>query len=236
MDTSLIYGIGGVAIGMLLGWLIASLRVQQTNAQHETELRLLEQALQQAQQETAARQETLQRHEQQLRIAAGEALSFTQSDVQLRGHAVEARIYAEDPARDFLPTGGKVLAVHHGSGNRVRFDTGIYADMVVGSDYDPMLAKVIAHGADLRQATARVRQALEELEIAGVDTNADLLHGVVTADDFTERPWTTAFIPDHLGELVAHRRPRSVVPDDAAESASVAVEPDLAESAVAQDV
>lgn len=74
MDTSLIYGIGGVAIGMLLGWLIASLRVQQTNAQHETELRLLEQALQQAQQETAARQEALQRHEQQLR----------QSELELR--------------------------------------------------------------------------------------------------------------------------------------------------------
>ena len=65
MDTSLIYGIGGVAIGMLLGWLIASLRGQQANAQHETELRLLEQALQQAQQETAVRQDTLQRHEQQ---------------------------------------------------------------------------------------------------------------------------------------------------------------------------
>ena len=74
MDTSLIYGIGGVAIGMLLGWLIASLRVQQANAQHETELRLLEQALQQAQQETAARQEALQRHEQQLR----------QSELELR--------------------------------------------------------------------------------------------------------------------------------------------------------
>lgn len=74
MDTSLIYGIGGVAIGMLLGWLIASLRVQQTNAQHETELRLLEQALQQAQQETAVRQDTLQRHEQQLR----------QSELELR--------------------------------------------------------------------------------------------------------------------------------------------------------
>ena len=74
MDTSLIYGIGGVTIGMLLGWLIASLRVQQTNAQHETELRLLEQALQQAQQETVARQEALQRHEQQLR----------QSELELR--------------------------------------------------------------------------------------------------------------------------------------------------------
>lgn len=74
MDTSLIYGIGGVTIGMLLGWLIASLRVQQTNAQHETEQRLLEQALQQAQQETAARQEALQRHEQQLR----------QSELELR--------------------------------------------------------------------------------------------------------------------------------------------------------
>ena len=74
MDTSLVYGIGGVTVGLLLGWLIASLRVQQSHAQHETELRLLEQSLQQAQQETAARQETLLRNEQQMR----------QNDMELR--------------------------------------------------------------------------------------------------------------------------------------------------------
>ncbi len=121
--------------------------------------------------------------EQQLRIAAGEALSFTQSDVQLRGHAVEARIYAEDPARDFLPTGGKVLAVHHGSGNRVRFDTGIYADMVVGSDYDPMLAKAIAHGDTRGEALARLDVALARTEVLGVVTNIEFLRFLLNDPD-----------------------------------------------------
>src|SRR6201993_2536218 len=86
--------------------------------------------------------------EWQLRVAAGEKLAFAQDDIELRGHAIEARVYAEDPARGFLPTGGGVSGVFDPRGAGVRVDSGLSAGMVVGSDYDPMLAKVIAHGPD----------------------------------------------------------------------------------------
>lgn len=173
----------------------------------------------------------------QLAIADGRSLAdlgLTEPPA-VRGVAIQVRVNTETLADDgsVVPAAGTLQRLELPSAPGVRVDSYGYSGYEINPRYDSLLAKVIAHGADLRQATARVRQALEELEIAGVDTNADLLHGVVTADDFTERPWTTAFIPDHLGELVAHRRPRSVVPDGAAESASVAVEPDLAESAVA---
>ena len=84
--------------------------------------------------------------EWQLRVAAGEKLAFAQDDIELRGHAIEARVYAEDPARGFLPTGGRVLRVVEPSGAGVRVDSSLLAGTVVGSDYDPMLSKVIAHG------------------------------------------------------------------------------------------
>src|SRR6201999_1230592 len=86
--------------------------------------------------------------EWQVRIAAGEKLTVEQADIALRGHAIEARVYAEDPAHGFLPTGGDVLALTESGAAGVRVDSGLSAGMVVGSDYDPMLAKVIAYGPD----------------------------------------------------------------------------------------
>lgn len=113
--------------------------------------------------------------EWQLRVAAGEKLSFTQDDVTLTGHAVEARVYAEDPARGFLPTGGRVLAVHEPTGPGVRVDSSLQDGTVVGSDYDPMLSKVIAHGADRAQALARLDAALAGTAVFGVQTNVEFL-------------------------------------------------------------
>ena len=98
--------------------------------------------------------------ERQLRVAAGEPLPLARK-ISLRGHAIEARVYAEDPARGFLPTGGIVRDLAEPAGPGVRVDSGIIAGIVVGSDYDPMLAKVIAHGDDraaaMRRSTARWR-------------------------------------------------------------------------------
>ncbi|OBI04829.1 acetyl/propionyl-CoA carboxylase subuit alpha [Mycolicibacter heraklionensis] len=113
--------------------------------------------------------------EWQLRVAAGEKLSFTQDDIAFTGHAVEARVYAEDPARGFLPTGGRVLAVHEPTGPGVRVDSSLQDGTVVGSDYDPMLSKVIARGSDRAQALARLDAALAGTAVFGVQTNVEFL-------------------------------------------------------------
>ncbi|MCV7383165.1 acetyl/propionyl/methylcrotonyl-CoA carboxylase subunit alpha [Mycolicibacter longobardus] len=113
--------------------------------------------------------------EWQLRVAAGEKLLFTQDEITFTGHAVEARVYAEDPARGFLPTGGRVLAVYEPAGPGVRVDSSLQDGTVVGSDYDPMLSKVIAHGADRTQALARLDAALAGTAVLGVQTNVEFL-------------------------------------------------------------
>src|SRR6185295_17352429 len=101
--------------------------------------------------------------ELQVRIASGEKLPMAQDDITMSGHAIEARVYAEDPSHDFLPTGGTVLdLVEPGS---ARVDSGIYAGTVVGSDYDPMLAKVIAHAADRPAALKALDRALAETAV-----------------------------------------------------------------------
>jgi acetyl-CoA/propionyl-CoA carboxylase, biotin carboxylase, biotin carboxyl carrier protein len=117
--------------------------------------------------------------EWQLRVAAGEALPFGQSDVSLTGHAIEARVYAEDPARGFLPTGGTVLALREPSGASVRVDSALLVGTVIGSDYDPMLAKVIAHGADRATALRRLDAALASTVVLGVTTNVSYLRALL---------------------------------------------------------
>ncbi|WP_030563411.1 ATP-binding protein [Streptomyces aureocirculatus] len=113
--------------------------------------------------------------EWQLRVAAGEALPFGQEDVRLTGHAVEARLCAEDPARGFLPSGGTVLALHEPSGDGVRTDSGLSEGTEVGSLYDPMLSKVIAYGPDRATALRKLRAALAGTVTLGVPTNAGFL-------------------------------------------------------------
>ncbi|MEB3049015.1 acetyl/propionyl/methylcrotonyl-CoA carboxylase subunit alpha [Mycolicibacter sp. MYC123] len=113
--------------------------------------------------------------EWQVRVADGEKMAFTQDQITLTGHAIEARVYAEDPARGFLPTGGRVLAVHELSGPGLRVDSSLQAGTVVGSDYDPMLSKVIAHGTDRAQALARLDAALAGTAVFGVQTNIEFL-------------------------------------------------------------
>ncbi|MFJ6622984.1 biotin carboxylase N-terminal domain-containing protein [Kitasatospora sp. NPDC091335] len=113
--------------------------------------------------------------EWQLRVAAGEPLSFTQSDISFLGHAIEARICAEDPERDFLPTGGRILTLDEPRGEGIRVDSGVTPGTVVTSAYDPMLAKVIAYGPDRPTALRRLRAALADTRILGVTTNTGFL-------------------------------------------------------------
>ncbi|MER7402453.1 biotin carboxylase N-terminal domain-containing protein [Streptomyces sp. NPDC000070] len=126
--------------------------------------------------------------EWQLRVAAGEPLGFAQEDVRLTGHAVEARICAEDPARGFLPSGGTVLRLREPQGDGIRTDSGLTEGTEVGSLYDPMLSKVIAYGPDRATALRKLRSALAETVTLGVQTNAGFLrrllaHPAVAAGD-----------------------------------------------------
>ncbi|MFB6891015.1 acetyl/propionyl/methylcrotonyl-CoA carboxylase subunit alpha [Kitasatospora sp. NPDC056327] len=113
--------------------------------------------------------------EWQLRTAAGEHLPFSQSDISFQGHAIEARICAEDPERDFLPTGGRILLLDEPRGEGIRVDSGVAPGSVITSSYDPMLAKVIAYGPDRPTALRRLRAALADTRILGVTTNTGFL-------------------------------------------------------------
>jgi len=121
--------------------------------------------------------------ELQLRVAAGELLPIAQHDVTLTGHAVEVRVYAEDPAAGFLPTGGRILALHEPGGPGVRVESGVVEGGVVGSDYDPMLAKIIAHGADRAEALRRLDAALRATVLLGLGTNIGFLRALVADED-----------------------------------------------------
>nr|WP_067710402.1 acetyl/propionyl/methylcrotonyl-CoA carboxylase subunit alpha [Nocardia yamanashiensis] len=119
----------------------------------------------------------------QVRIAAGQQLTASQDDIRLTGHAVEARVYAEDPGRDFLPTGGTVLALAEPEGPGIRVDSGLRAGTVVGTDYDPMLSKVIAYAADRATAITKLDAALRDTQVLGVRTNTDFLRFLLAEPD-----------------------------------------------------
>ena len=121
--------------------------------------------------------------EQQVRIAAGEKLPIAQDDITMTGHAIEARVYAEDPARGFLPTGGDVLDLAEPHGTGVRVDSGLARGTVVGSDYDPMLAKVIAHADDRPAALRALDRALADTAVLGVTTNIEFLRFLLADPD-----------------------------------------------------
>ena len=120
----------------------------------------------------------------QLRIARGEALAFAQSDLSQRGHAIQARLYAEDPAGGFLPSAGTLLAARAPSGPGVRFDSGYQAGDEISLHYDPLIAKLIVQAADRPSAIARLAQALGETVLLGLTTNRDFLRAVLAHADF----------------------------------------------------
>jgi acetyl-CoA carboxylase biotin carboxylase subunit len=136
-----------------------------------------------------------------IKIASGERLAIRQKDVRLRGHAIECRINAEDPGRNFAPCPGKILTFHPPGGPGVRLDTHIYADYVVGPHYDSLLAKLICHGADRAEALARMRRALSEMVIEGVPTSIPFHLRVLEDPIFVEGRATTRYLEENLSAL-----------------------------------
>ncbi|MCG8916075.1 acetyl/propionyl/methylcrotonyl-CoA carboxylase subunit alpha [Actinokineospora sp. PR83] len=139
--------------------------------------------------------------EQQLRVAAGQPLTLTQDEVELHGHAVEARVYAEDPAAGFLPTGGTVLHLREPTAEWARVDSGLRVGSVVGSDYDPMLAKVIAYGADRAEALTRLSAALADTVVLGVGTNTTFLRALLADEDVRAGRLDTQLVERSLDRL-----------------------------------
>ena len=150
---------------------------------------------------------------EQLRVAAGEPLALAQPDVRLTGHAVEARLYAEDPAAGFLPTGGTVLALREPAGAHVRVDSGIEAGSEVGSWYDPMLAKLIAWGPDRPTAILRLQQALAGTAVLGVRTNLEFLGALLADPDVRAGRLDTELVDRELPRLLAGHPEQERVPD-----------------------
>jgi acetyl-CoA carboxylase biotin carboxylase subunit len=138
----------------------------------------------------------------QLRVAAGERLPITQHDVSLRGHAMECRIYAEDPENHFFPSPGKIISWRAPQGPGIRLDEGVYAGWTVPGEYDPLLAKLIAWGADRAETIARLRRALEEWEIAGIRTNAALFQKILADADFQKGAIHTRWLDERLASLL----------------------------------
>jgi acetyl-CoA carboxylase biotin carboxylase subunit len=131
---------------------------------------------------------------EQIRIASGERLSFSQEDVVIRGHAIECRIYAEDPASDFLPSTGTISTYHEPAGPGIRVDSGVYEGAEVSVYYDPLISKLLSYGKDRAQGISRMLRALEEYRISGVTTNVDFHKTVLRHRDFIAGRLSTHFI------------------------------------------
>ena len=133
----------------------------------------------------------------QLLIAAGEALPFAQADVTRRGHAIEFRISAEDPSHEFLPSAGSVTFVREAAGPGIRVDSSLYPGLRVPTEYDPLLAKLIAHGRDRAEALARARRALRETIVTGVRTTIPFHEYALREPDFVAGTYDTDYVPRH---------------------------------------
>jgi acetyl-CoA carboxylase biotin carboxylase subunit len=130
----------------------------------------------------------------QIRIAAGEKLPFGQEGVEVRGHAIECRIYAEDPENNYFPSPGEILALNEPSGPGIRVDSGIYAGWTVPMEYDPLLAKLIGYGETRNQAIGRLKRALQEYSIGGVRTNLRLFDQILSDKNFVAARTDTGYL------------------------------------------
>jgi 3-methylcrotonyl-CoA carboxylase alpha subunit len=133
----------------------------------------------------------------QIQIASGDALPLDQMDVRMRGHAVEARLYAEDASAGFLPATGTITVFSPPAGPGIRNDVGVEVGSAVTPHYDPILAKLVAHAETRDEAVTRLRTALEDYGVLGATTNQAFLHWVTTADDFVVGHIDTGFVDQH---------------------------------------
>jgi len=131
---------------------------------------------------------------EQIRIASGEKLKFKQKDIEFKGHSIECRINAENPNKKFMPCPGKITGVHFPGGNGVRIDSAIYNGYIIPSTYDSMIAKLIVFGNSRSEAIAKMKRALEEFVIEGIDTNIDFLLEIIKNPNFIRGEFDTSFI------------------------------------------
>lgn len=135
---------------------------------------------------------------EQIRIAAGEELKFKQKEIEFRGHAIECRINAENPLKNFMPSPGTIKEVNLPGGNGIRLDTAIYNGYKIPPNYDSMIAKIITYGVTRNEAIAKMKRALEELVVDGVDTNRDFLFEIIRNPNFIRGNFDTGFIEKEI--------------------------------------
>ena len=135
---------------------------------------------------------------EQIRVAAGEQLSVGQEEIQIHGHAIECRINAENPSKNFMPCPGLITNVHVPGGNGVRVDSHIYNNYKVPANYDSMLLKLIVHGKDRQDAIRKMRSALGELVIEGIETNLDFQFEILSHEAYQDGDTDTHFIPTYF--------------------------------------
>jgi acetyl-CoA carboxylase biotin carboxylase subunit len=157
----------------------------------------------------------------QLRIAAGEKLPFRQEDIRIRGHALECRVYAEDPDNNFFPSPGRITRLAQPSGPGIREDCGVYEDWVVPLDYDPMLSKLIAYAPDRASAIARMQRALDEYFIGGIKTNLSFFRQILSDPDFLAARIDTGFLDRLLTSRNGASKPSAELDEVAAISAAL---------------
>ena len=131
---------------------------------------------------------------EQIKIASGEKLSYKQNKINFTGHVIEARVNAENPKKNFMPSPGTITGLNLPGGNGIRIDSGIYAGYTIPPYYDSMLAKIIVHGQNRNEAIAKLKRALEELIVEGVPTNIEFLLKLIEDEDFKKGNYDTSFI------------------------------------------
>jgi acetyl-CoA carboxylase, biotin carboxylase subunit len=138
---------------------------------------------------------------EQIRVAAGESLGYSQADVRLRGWAIECRVYAEDPDNNFFPSPGTISSLLEPSGPGIRIDSGVYAGFTIPVDYDPLVSKLVAHGESRNHAIARMRRALAEYRIGGVKTTIPFFQRLLQLPEYLQGELHTGLVEAHREQL-----------------------------------
>ncbi len=131
---------------------------------------------------------------EQIKIASGEKLEYNQKDIRFSGHSIECRINAENPNKNFMPSPGTINGLHMPGGNGIRIDTSIYSGYTIPMNYDSMLAKVIVHGKTRKEAICKMKSALAEMVVEGINTNTDFLYKILENQNFINNNYDTSFI------------------------------------------
>ena len=136
---------------------------------------------------------------EQIKIASGEKLSFKQKDIEFKGHSIECRVNAENPDKNFMPCPGEIKDLNLPGGNGVRIDTAVYTGYKIPPTYDSMITKIIVHSDTRKEAIAKMKRALDECVIDGIDTNIDFLYKILENENFVKGNFDTSFISKEFG-------------------------------------